>query len=263
MTTHAIVITGHGSLRSASGAAMLRLAARVREQSGAPIVEAGFFNFSRPTLAEALVKSIEQGATALTVQPYFLIAGHYVSEDLPRQIRTVMAAYPDVPVAIAEPFLDHPAMAQLVVTRAAEVDPDLGQVDGEAAAALLLMAHGTPWSDANDPIFAVARQVDEATDYAPVDVCFMEHNEPDIPTAIARAAAQGRNKIVMLPYFLHLGRHTVDDLPRIVAAAQDAHPACEILLGPHLGYDLRLVDVMTDRIRTAKPLRLDRDSCHG
>jgi sirohydrochlorin cobaltochelatase len=49
-----IVLIGHGSIKSASGAAMIRLTARLREQGVAPVAEAGFLNYSRPTLAEAI-----------------------------------------------------------------------------------------------------------------------------------------------------------------------------------------------------------------
>ena len=53
---NAIVLIGHGSLHSDSGASMIRLAARLRQRGVAPIAEAGFLNFSRPTIAEAVAK---------------------------------------------------------------------------------------------------------------------------------------------------------------------------------------------------------------
>lgn len=251
--TCAIVIVGHGSLRSASGASMVRLAARLREQGVASVVEAGFFNFSRPTLEDALLKCLEQGATQISVQPYFLIAGHYVADDLPRQLRTIMQPFPEVDVSIAAPFLDHPAVVELVLTRIAEVDPALGRQPSHRSE-LLLMAHGTPHPTANAPIFRVAQQVAARTHYAAGTVCFMECNQPDIPTAMAQAADRGASQIVAMPYFLHMGRHTRDDLPRFVQTAQRQHPACTILLGPHLGYDVRLVDVMVTRLAAATTL---------
>ena len=52
---HAAIIVGHGSLRSDSGSAMIRIAARLREQGVAPIVEAGFLNYNRPRSEERRV----------------------------------------------------------------------------------------------------------------------------------------------------------------------------------------------------------------
>ena len=57
---NSVVLIGHGSLHSDSGASMIRLAARLRERGVAPIAEAGFLNFSRPTIAEAVAKCVGQ-----------------------------------------------------------------------------------------------------------------------------------------------------------------------------------------------------------
>ena len=83
----AVLLIGHGSLRPGSGAAMIRLAARAREAGVAPIVEAGFLNYSRPRFAQALARCIAQGATEVVVQPYFLIPGKFVQIDLPRALK--------------------------------------------------------------------------------------------------------------------------------------------------------------------------------
>ncbi|MYJ79071.1 MAG: hypothetical protein F4047_13205, partial [Caldilineaceae bacterium SB0670_bin_27] len=50
------------------------------------------------------------------------------------------------------------------------------------------------------------------------------------------------------PYFLHRGRHLRQDLPHILAEARSRHPSLTILEAPHLDYDLRLVDVISDRL---------------
>src|SRR5205814_10013433 len=90
----AIILIGHGSLKSASGAAMIRIAARLREHGVAPIAEASFLNFNRPTLAEAVERCVAQGARSIAVQPYFLVAGKYVCEDLPPQIAEQAQRFP-------------------------------------------------------------------------------------------------------------------------------------------------------------------------
>ena len=95
---NAIVLIGHGSLHSDSGASMIRLAARLRQRGVAPIAEAGFLNFSRPTIAEAVAKCVQAGATSVTVQPYFLIDGVYVQQDLPGDVAKVAAQFPQLTV---------------------------------------------------------------------------------------------------------------------------------------------------------------------
>src|SRR5690349_9572208 len=84
VSMRAVLLVGHGSLRSGSGAAMIRLAARVRAAGVAPIAGAGFLNYSRPSFAEALARCAARGADEVVVQPYFLVPGKFVRVDLPR-----------------------------------------------------------------------------------------------------------------------------------------------------------------------------------
>src|SRR5205085_12046408 len=116
----AVLLVGHGSLRRGSGAAMIRLAALARARGVAPVVEAGFLNYSRPAFAEALARCVACGAAEVVVQPYFLVCGKFVSVDLPRVVATGRAAHPNVGLALAQPFGDHPALEALVLKRAAE-----------------------------------------------------------------------------------------------------------------------------------------------
>ena len=135
-----VVLIGHGSLHSDSGASMIRLAARLRERGVAPVAEAGFLNFSRPTIAEAVAKCVRAGATSVTVQPYFLIDGVYVQQDLPGDISKVAAQFPALTIRVAACFGFHEKLAAIALERVRAVDP---QTNGTGAA-LLVMAHGTP-----------------------------------------------------------------------------------------------------------------------
>src|SRR5438067_13214310 len=53
-SVRAVMLVGHGSLRLGAGAAMIRLAERAQAARVAPIVGAGFLNYSRPTFGETL-----------------------------------------------------------------------------------------------------------------------------------------------------------------------------------------------------------------
>jgi len=240
----AIVLIGHGSLKSASGAAMIRIAARLRERGVAPIAEASFLNFNRPTLAEAVERCIAQGARSIVVQPYFLIAGKYVCEDLPPQVAEQAQRHPQIAFEVAAAFGDHPALARLAIERARTADqhPAVG-----GPTALLLLAHGSPIVAANAPLDRLAERIQAAGGYARVALGYLECNEPTIPQAIDALAAEGMRRIVALPYFLQLGRHVAEDLPVLIGQAQQRHPHIPLMLAPHLGYDRALLEVVADR----------------
>ncbi len=242
-----IVLIGHGSLHSDSGASMIRLAARLRQSGAAPIAEAGFLNFSRPTFAEAVAKCVDAGATSATVQPYFLIDGVYVQQDLPRDIARIAARFPDLPIRIAPCFGFHKKLAAIALDRIRAVDPEPNTSNGTQAA-LLVMAHGTPLEHANQPVSRLTAWLQREAPYPFAATAYLDCNTPRIADAIDDLAAHGANKIIALPYFLHRGRHLRQDLPNILAAARRRHPALTLLEAPHLDYDLRLADVITDRL---------------
>lgn len=243
-----VILVGHGSLRATSGASMIRLAARAREAGVAPIVAAGFLNYSRPPFAETLARVVARGATEVTVQPYFLVPGKFVAEDVPKLIEHGRTAHPAVRFTLAEPLGDHPALAELIMKRAT-----LTEADGAEPAALLLVAHGSPDPAANRVVDALADRIRDSGRYAAVVVCYLGLNRPLLGAAIDDLARQGISRMVVAPYFLQLGGHVAEDLPQIIAAGRTRHPALPITLAEHLGYDPLLVNVIRDRVAVASP----------
>ncbi len=249
---HAVILIGHGSLRSASGASMIRIAARLRERGVAPVVEAAFLNYSRPTLAEVVEKITADEVTTIIIQPYFLIAGVYVQNDLRALIAEVNTQFPALTFQLAPVLGDHPALIDLAQRR---VQAALDAHDANLAApALLLMAHGTPLPAANAPLYTIANTLVNNLGLAGSCVGYLDCNTPTIPGAIDELVADGAQQIVALPYFLHLGRHVAEDLPELIAQAQAKHPGCAIHLAHHLDYDLCLVDAVQGLLPSAKPL---------
>jgi sirohydrochlorin ferrochelatase len=245
MTTKrsAAILVGHGSLREASGAAMMQVAEQLRAQRVTPIVEAGFLNFSQPTFAQAVAQAHAQGATSIIVQPYFLIQGHYVAKELPALVRTVAADYPGLRFVTGEVLGAHPALVRLAHKRLAAVNPAPDQATG-----VLFVAHGTPLPAANEPISRVLTQVQRQRGYGPAAIGYLECNKPSIPAAFAQLAAAGVRAIDVLPYFLHLGRHVRGDLPALFEEARVAHFDIRIAISRYLDFDPLLVDVTAERI---------------
>jgi sirohydrochlorin cobaltochelatase len=249
---HAIILIGHGSLRSAGGASMIRIAARLRERGAAPVVEAAFLNYSRPTLAEVVAKVVDAGAVQITIQPYFLIAGAYVQDDLAALIREVAAANPALTFTVAPVLGEHPALAELAQVRAAAA---LVEARAEPARPhLLLLAHGTPLPEANAPLYRTADQIATWLGLPGSTVAYLDCNAPTIPGAFADLAHRGVTQVLALPYFLHLGRHVAQDLPALINQARADYPALTVLAAQHLDYDLRLVNAIQALVTQAAPL---------
>lgn len=252
-TKRGLVLVGHGSLRRGAGAAMIRLAGRLREAGVAPIVCPGFLNYSRPTVAEAIARCVAQGARELVVQPYFLVPGVFVAHDLPRLVAEAMQHYPGLPVRIAAPLGVHPALASLVLQRADEASGvPLGQaVQGDG---LVLMAHGSPDPATMHTIERLAALICVQRPALRVQAGYLDLNAPLIGEAIDILVAAGVTRLVAAPYFLQRGRHVARDLPAIIADARLRHGHTSLLLAAHLGYDPLLTVVIADRVREAAML---------
>jgi sirohydrochlorin cobaltochelatase len=117
--------------------------------------------------------------------------------------------------------------------------------------ALLVMVHGSPRPVANEDVYAVLDIIRERGVYPIVEVGFMECNDPTIPAAIDSCVAQGAERVIAVPYFLHTGNHVAEDLPNLLEEAQARHAEVEFLMGDYIGHDALIADVIRDRVMEA------------
>ncbi|MGB8957038.1 MAG: CbiX/SirB N-terminal domain-containing protein [Tumebacillaceae bacterium] len=118
--------------------------------------------------------------------------------------------------------------------------------------AILVVAHGSPVAKANEDLFYLVEQVRERSGCEIVEAAFLERARPSIPEGIDACVRRGAGRVVVLPFFLLLGAHVVEDLPRLVDEARDRHPGVEFVLGRHLGDDERVALAVLQRIREAE-----------
>jgi sirohydrochlorin ferrochelatase len=115
--------------------------------------------------------------------------------------------------------------------------------------AVLLIAHGSRESSANDDLHALAARLTAGGEHPIVVACFLELAEPDIPTGGDRCVARGATRVLMVPYFLSAGVHLRRDLTAARDELQARHPAVEFRLGPPLGPHPLLDALVAARIR--------------
>jgi len=111
---------------------------------------------------------------------------------------------------------------------------------------MMLIAHGSRKTSANDEVRALAERVAGAGggDYDAVRAAFLELAEPDIQQGISDCVALGATEIVAVPYFLAGGRHVSADIPGELACAQAGHPRVSIRLSQYLGQNEAMIDLV-------------------
>ena len=113
---NALLLFSHGSVLCGSERTLDALAERLRKENAAPIIEVGYLNYSSPLFEESFNRCIEQGATEITIVPYFLVAGKFVVVDLPREIEKQRALFPHVKVRVADAMRFHPKLADAIIS---------------------------------------------------------------------------------------------------------------------------------------------------
>lgn len=120
----------------------------------------------------------------------------------------------------------------------------------DAAVAVVVAAHGSRAEAANLAHREVVDALD-ATVAPPVTPAFLELAEPSIPDAIDAAVSAGASTVLVVPYFLHPGRHLTDDLPAIADDAAERHPTVVVRLLGSFGSEPGLLDILSTQVARA------------
>ncbi len=102
----ALLIIAHGSRRAESNDEIRALATQVAAQSGDTYgyVGSAFLELAEPSIPDGIQHCIDQGATAVTIMPFFLSAGRHVVTDVPALVREKQREHPHIRISIA-PYL--------------------------------------------------------------------------------------------------------------------------------------------------------------
>lgn len=113
---------------------------------------------------------------------------------------------------------------------------------------VLMVLHGSPRPEANRPARHIATQLRCSGNFDYAEVAYLECNEPAIPDALAAADASKVSHLRVVPYFLHLGRHQVIDVPDLLAEADTQYPDMEVTLCNPVGTSPILAQALLRRI---------------
>ncbi len=134
---------------------------------------------------------------------------------------------------------------------------------------LLIIAHGSPVEQWNQPVLDIKNQVKEllktrnVTDFNEVQVALMEFVEPSIANAVKDMESKGVTRIFVLPLFIAPSGHTIYDIPTILGLYYDEKEASElekektkivrtnvkITIGPLLNYGNVIKDILLDKVK--------------
>ncbi len=118
---HAIVLFAHGSRDPLWRAPMEAVAARIAVQHPGRPVACAYLELCTPTLPDAVVQLVAQGARHVTVVPMFLGTGKHAREDLPVLVAQLRASHPDARFSVQTAIGEDPRMTALMAEIACEL----------------------------------------------------------------------------------------------------------------------------------------------
>lgn len=113
---------------------------------------------------------------------------------------------------------------------------------------LLVVGHGSRRREANDTLRTVAASLAERGRWRAVQPAYLELVRPTIREGYAALVVAGCAHIVVHPYFLFPGNHTMADIPAELAAAHADHARVDWTITAPLGLHPLLLDVVDERV---------------
>ncbi|MEO8575210.1 MAG: CbiX/SirB N-terminal domain-containing protein [Gemmatimonadales bacterium] len=114
--------------------------------------------------------------------------------------------------------------------------------------AILLVDHGSRKSAANEMLLAMADLVQSmAGPDVIVRPAHMELAMPSIAAGFANCVEAGATNIIVFPYMLSPGKHSTNDIPRMVAEVALAHPGVRYSVTKAFGIHEKLGEIILMR----------------
>lgn len=115
---------------------------------------------------------------------------------------------------------------------------------------ILLVGHGSREKSGNDEIEAFAAQWRERQPGWRIEVCFIEFSEVTMSEGLRRAA-EGAQRVVVVPLILNAAGHVKMDIPQAIDGARLKFPMVQFLYAPHLTACDPILAILRRRLKGA------------
>ena len=114
----AYVVIAHGSRDEKANKAFFQFLKSFRRVCYGKKVEGAFLELAKPTIPEAIEKSIRGGAREIFILPLMFFPGKHVKRDIPLYIQEAKAKHPALDFHYAGPLAGHPMLLKLLKAKA-------------------------------------------------------------------------------------------------------------------------------------------------
>lgn len=117
----ALLLVGHGSRRKGFQRAMERVAGALERGRGWDAVDCAYLEITPPLISDAIDRLCADGASEVTVIPYFLLSGRHTAEHIPKIVSDARKRWRGRSRIKLGPYLGyHKKIADIVAERAGQ-----------------------------------------------------------------------------------------------------------------------------------------------
>jgi sirohydrochlorin cobaltochelatase len=101
--------------------------------------------------------------------------------------------------------------------------------------AIVLFLHGSKDPSWIEPFLKLRDKVAASAPGSRIDFACLQFGSPTLEETVARLAAEGIKKIVVVPVFISTRGHVAKDVPALVRKAKQKFPGTDITVSPAVG----------------------------
>ena len=181
-------------------------------------------------LHQAIVQfaRLQEGVKQIQILPLFLLPGVHVSEDIPAEVAMAQQQLGEIQIELRPYLGSQPGIIDILAE----------QFEQLPAQARILLSHGSRRPGSNQPVEAIAAQLDAVAAYWSIS--------PSLDQQVENLAAAGYRDIAIVPYFLFAGGITE---AIAVAVEQLENSDTTLYLGEPLGATPQLASLIVEEIK--------------
>ena len=260
-----VLLIGHGTREASGNAAFLEIVEHVRGLLPGMAVEAAFLEFTRPTIAEGIVRLAMEGATHIAVVPVFLSGLGHTMDDIPEAVakaagqhregskfrakgaEMVLQRHENIRISLMSHLGAHERVVELSAVRYRQALEERKEIAAEETL-LILAGHGSGEPEAILDLSEFAARRERLTPVGEVKACFAVLGKPQLSEVLRGPFKAAHKRVVVQPHLLLKGRF-YDSICEMVEKSRLEHPEVDWVVTEPLGPDRLLAQAVVEIVR--------------
>ena len=242
-----LLLIDSGSDQRETAEELYNICAGVKEKGGYVYADYCFLGVELPYIEDAMAKCLKpEEIDSLTIVPYFLYPGRKVKKAVVKAISYQEKT--SIKLLVTRATNMHNTLTDVISSRITAALKEGGVAPSsipDSEIDILIIGHGSLDPNAHRAVDYVMNGLKDR--YRNTSKCWLEIQQPDVPTAVKNCEANNPKVLVIVFYFLHEGVHVKNDINNLLMPALEESTIKNFYITKHIGADQRMIDLVLER----------------